>query len=250
MKTAAEMLASFPPEDEVFPLRGVEITVHEGEMPFLSAERQAISDNWREEVARNPALFDGKMLLNHGVSLEAGMLRTAAHIIPYSAFLWWRKRQPRAGGVHIFAFPVIESADGALIAVRMGAHTANAGQVYFAAGSFDESDVVDGYCDIEGNMRREVMEETGLDLAADAVAAPVLHACHYGGSVALLQVYRFRENAEEIVRRVNRHIPLAEDQEISEVVVIRSARPDAYSYNRLMLPVLEWYFSRVRPDAC
>lgn len=67
----------------------------------------------------------------------------------------------RQGGLHLFAYPVLETSDGALVAIRMGAHTANPGQVYFAAGSLEPEDVVDGRCDIEANMRREVRRRPG-----------------------------------------------------------------------------------------
>ena len=55
--------------------------------------------------------------------------------------------------------------DNALIAIRMAAHTVNAGRVYFAAGSFEPEDFPDGRVDAHGNMVREVTEETGLDIS-------------------------------------------------------------------------------------
>jgi hypothetical protein len=64
--------------------------------------------------------------------------------------------------------PVIVSSDGAVIAIRMGQHTANPGRVYCRGGlAGSRTTWRDGYCDIDGNMAREVLEETGL-VAFDA----------------------------------------------------------------------------------
>lgn len=243
IRPVTDMLHGFPPERSVFALEGLEIAVVEGDMPFVTMERDIIRENWQKEIAAKPALFDGQMLLNRSVSVVDGKLLAQAHVVPFSAFMWWRKRQPRAGGIHMFAYPVIESSDGALIAVRMAEHTAGAGQVYFAAGSFDNNDIIDGYCDVNGNMQREVMEETGLDLG-DATAGDRFYATHHQGVVALFRVFSFAMAADEIAGRIERHILVAEEDEISEAVVIRSADPSAYSYNIMMLPVLDWYFGR------
>jgi 8-oxo-dGTP pyrophosphatase MutT (NUDIX family) len=157
--------------------------------------------------------------------------------------MWWRRQPQRQGGLHIFAYPVLESSDGALVAIRMGAHTANPGQVYFAAGSLEPEDIIDGRCDIEANMRREVHEETGLDLA-DAVAGEGLFASHARRTVTLLRLFRFDLTADEMVKRIEAHMLVAEDKEIAGAAAIRSADPAAHPYNVAMLPVIDWYFGK------
>jgi len=87
-------------------------------------------------------------------------------IIPYSTFLGGAASLRRRTA-SISSASGDRVADGAIIAVRMSEHTANPGQVYCAAGSLDEGDVVEGRCDLLGNMLREVREETGLELSAD-----------------------------------------------------------------------------------
>jgi len=135
------------------------------------------------------------------------------------------------------------SSDGALIAIRMAPHTANPGQVYCAAGSMDESDIVDGHCDVEGNMRREVLEETGLDLN-DAVAESGYYGTHVSRSVTLFRIFHFPWTADDMLRKIEAHMLISEEDEVDGAVAIRSADPAAHHYSPAMLPILAWFFGR------
>jgi 8-oxo-dGTP pyrophosphatase MutT (NUDIX family) len=238
-----EDTANWPPEQTVFPVGDIDLHVLEGDHPFHLLEADAARANWVSEIAANPALFDGRMVFQHRLSVSEGAISGEAYVVPFSTFLWWRKQTVRERGFHVFAFPVLVTSDNAMVAIRMGQHTANPGQVYFAAGSLDESDVVDGRCDIEGNMRREVLEETGLDLG-DAFAEPGYHASHYRHSLTVFRLFRFALTADELVARIEAHMPDAADQEIEGAVAIRSADPAAQPYNVSMPPILTWFFSQ------
>ncbi|KKX34072.1 DNA mismatch repair protein MutT [Rhizobium sp. LC145] len=233
--------AGWPPEQTIFPVGQAELQVLPGDHPLYLAEREAIAANWEKEIAANPALFDGRMVLHRKVSLTPEGFRSEGHVIPYSAFLWWRKQASRAGGIHVFGYPVLESSDGALIAIRMGEHTANPGLVYFACGSMEPEDIVDGHCDVDGNMRREVLEETGLDLR-QAETAEGYNVCRYRRAITLFRLFRFELTADEMISRIERHIEVAEEKEIAAAVAIRSADRAAHPYHVAMLPVLDWYF--------
>ncbi|RFB93299.1 DNA mismatch repair protein MutT [Rhizobium leguminosarum bv. trifolii] len=235
--------AGWPPEATVFPIAGVDLRVLPGSHPFVLAEEAAIRDNWAKETAANPALFDGRLVFQQRLSFSEDGIAGEGYVTPFSAFMWWRRQPQRQGGLHIFAYPVLESADGALVAIRMGAHTANPGQVYFAAGSLEQEDIVDGRCDIEANMRREVHEETGLDLS-DSVAGQELYASYSSRTVTLMRLFRFDMTADEMVKRIEAHMLVAEDKEIAGAVAIRSADPSAHPYNISMLPVISWYFGK------
>ncbi|TWF54282.1 NUDIX hydrolase [Neorhizobium alkalisoli] len=238
-------LIGWPGDSIVSPLGDVKLRVLPGTHPVLDENGEAITRNWHSEITANPALFDGRMIFNFRASLEDGVLHAEGYVTPFSAFIWWRRQMPRSGGVHISAYAAIETADGALVAIRMGAHTANAGQVYFAAGSFEPEDVIDGYCDVASNMRREVLEETGLDLASATIASDY-HASHQGPVVTIFRLFRFDLTAEQMIERIKAHMQVAEDKEIAGAVAIWSADPDAQPYHSSMLPVLGWYFDKAR----
>jgi 8-oxo-dGTP pyrophosphatase MutT (NUDIX family) len=244
----SEEFSEWPPEPTVFHVPQVAIRVLPGDHPFFLAERQAIADNWQREVEANPNLFDGRMLLQKRIGLGADGLSAEGHVISYSTFLWWRKQTERRGGIHVYAYPVLETSDGALVAIRMGAHTANAGAVYFACGSLELEDVIDGWCDPDHNMHREVLEETGLDLA-HAEASRGYYIAHYRRAVTLFRVFRFKLTAAEMIARIEHHMEVGEDKEIAGAVAIRSADPSAHPYNVGMLPVLDWYFDPDRKEA-
>jgi 8-oxo-dGTP pyrophosphatase MutT (NUDIX family) len=235
----------WPEERRVFPTSAADIRIAEGPHPFCLTDADDIAANWQREVTANPALFDGEMVFLRALRLSGDRIEGEAHVVPYSAFLWWRRKADRSSGMHLFCYPVLVSADGALIAVTMADHTANPGQVYFAAGSLEPQDVVDGRCDMEANMRREVLEETGLDLA-DCRSGEGFHAVRLDRTVALCKLYYLDLSAEEIAAGIEAHMEVAEEDEIAGPVIIRSADPSAHRYNAAMLPVIDWFFSTVR----
>ncbi|MHA7968737.1 NUDIX hydrolase [Rhizobium sp. CAU 1783] len=229
-------------ERRMFPVDAVRLRVLEGDHPLHVEHRAAAAVNWEAEIAANPALFDGRMVFQHRLAIRDGVVEGEGFMMPFSTFMWWRKQNRKVGGFHVFGYPVIVSADGALIAVKMGAHTANPGQVYCAAGSLDQNDVVDGYCDLGGNMMREVREETGLDLR-EARADGRLFASYDGGRLTVARRFHFDLNADALLARIGAHMAVDEEKEIAGAVAIRSADPSAHPYGRPMLPLLEWFFA-------
>lgn len=245
MVAAIDPVTGFPLGGGLFPVKDVRLKVFEGIHPFDRDHRAAAARNWETEIAANPALFDGRMVFQHRLALHDGVVCGEGYVVPYSTFLWWRRQPEAEGGFHVFGFPVIASADGALIAVKMAAHTANPGQVYCAAGSLDTDDIVDGYCDLIGNMRREVREETGLDLD-EATSDGRLFAGYANRRLTIVRLFRFDVSADALLARIAAHMKADEEKEIDEAIAVRSPDPGAHAFNAPMLPVLDWFFSEPR----
>jgi 8-oxo-dGTP pyrophosphatase MutT (NUDIX family) len=241
MTTARLTDVGFPPEGEIFDLSSFRLAVMDGPHPWVLENEAPIAANWQREIAANPRLFNGQMVFQRKLSFEDGHIEGRAHMVPFAAFLHWRRAGRGPGGHHLFAMPMILSADGAVIAIRMAETTANPGRVYSPAGSLDSQDVKDGFCDLDGNMRRETKEETGLDLG-DMQVDPICRAVHIANSVAIFRLFRSALSEAEFRRRVTEHIATDPEPEISELIGIRSPDPEAHDYPPFMPPALDWIF--------
>ena len=236
-------IEGLPVDGEIFELRTVDVGIAEGAHPFRGAHDAEIAENWEAEIAANPTLFDGDIVFQRAMKLENGHLASTAHLTGFSTLLYWRRQARPTGGAHLFAMPLILSSDGALVAIRMARHTANPGKVYCAAGSLDASDIVAGRCDLDANMRREVLEETGLDLD-HARSEAVYRAVIVDRTVCVTRLFQFASDAETLREAIRSHISGDVDPEIDDAVIIRSgdARRDDYAF--FMPPFLEWLAKR------
>lgn len=237
--------SEWPVERVIFPVSRIDVRVADEPHPYSHSHRTEIAANWEREIAANPALYDGRMLLMRALEMRDGAISGECHAVPFSAFLLWRKTRPAGLAIHLFGLPVIVSSDGAVIAIRMAQHTANPGRVYCAAGSMDPEDILDGHCDLEGNMAREVLEETGLSLS-EARTVSGYHGLHDQGAVTIFRAYHFADTAAELIERIAAHIVVDPEPEIDAAIAIRTADPGQYPYPPFMPPILEWVFNRIR----
>lgn len=122
-----------------------------------------------------------------------------------------------------FGMAALESADGAFLLGEMAPHTANAGRIYFPSGTPDLGDVADGRVDLEGSVRRELAEETGID-PADVAFAPGFTVIHDAVRVCFMKRVRSPETAEALVERIQAALAAETMPELSRMHVVRSAR--------------------------
>lgn len=230
------------PPNMILPVDEIDVRLDPTPHPFERDNADAIAAGWKEYSAANPALFDGTMVLLSALTYDDGRLRGVSHAVRYSTFLHWRRHSDTPDAHHAFAHAMPVSGDGAVVAIRMAPHTLNAGKVYFAAGSFEPEDFVDGQVDMHRNMAREVAEETGLDLDG-AQAEQRHHLISTPGGVVIFRRYRFAETAGELTERIHAHIAADPDPEISEPVVIRDAAERPEGLMPYMPALIDWHFS-------
>lgn len=240
-----EIMNCWPPERTVFEIAGIEMQVAPGRHRLEELAGAEIAENWAAEVAANPALFNGEVLLPEEMVLRDGVIHATARATGFATTMWWRKQTRPPCGLFLNASAVPISADGLPIAIRMAPHTANAGKVYFATGSLDLSDMrEDDSCDVLGSMTREVLEETGLDLEREARAEDRLYAVHFNRRFFVFRFFHLSQTADEICRRVERHMQQEAEPEIDAVLALRPQEGQAHVYHDLTLIILPFFFAR------
>lgn len=230
------------PRNVILAVDDIDVRLDPGPHPFARDNAEAIAENWQHEIAANPALFDGMVVLLSQLAYRDSRLVGRCHAVNYSTFMLWRKRRENSGAEHAYAHAMLVAGDNALVAIRMGPHTVNAGRVYFAAGSFEPIDFRDGLVDVDFNMIREVREETGLDLSG-AERGKRWHAMSTNSGTVIFRRYHETASADEIARRISAFVAAETEPEIEGPVIIRHAAdlPDGLSPH--MKPLIEWHFA-------
>lgn len=231
----------------ILPVGAVDVRLDPAVHPFELANADAIQTNWLAEIGRNPALFDGRVVLLSSLTYADAALTGRCHEVRYATLLYWLRTKPAGGAGHAFAHAVLVSRDNALIAVEMGAHTVNAGRVYFAAGSFEPSDFPGGRVDLHLNMMREVLEETGLDI--DHVPRGDSHiALSTDRGTVIARKYHLDADADEIAARIRAFIASEAEPELAGPVVIRSIEDLPETAMGHMPRLVTWHFGETTDD--
>jgi 8-oxo-dGTP pyrophosphatase MutT (NUDIX family) len=219
----------------------VDVRLDAAPHPFELEHQLAIEENWRREREANSALFDGRLVLLSEVSYEQKRVIGRCHSVRYATLLYWRRARP-AGAEHVYAHAALVSSDGALVAIRMGAHTANPGKVYFAAGSFEPMDFVDGMVDVEGNMAREVREETGLNISR--LPRDDEYRLFSRDSITVIfKRYYLGEPADLIAAKISDFVARETEPEIEGPVIIRECDNLPEGVMPYMKAIIDWHFS-------
>ena len=126
--------------------------------------RAFVEENWKRRKAGTALMFNGRVLLLQDVAFEGDVCRNTYFEVDYADFVAWIDAgYPDPTIANGFAMGALRGSDGAYICGVMVAGTANAGRVYFPAGTPDLSDLKpDGTVDLATSLTRELAEETGL----------------------------------------------------------------------------------------
>ena len=193
--------------------------------PWARENVGVIDDNWRLRTARSPAMFDGPVLLSCACAVTDGTCRIDLFETTFSRFIAYRDIACQDHGAfdgcvaNAFAAIVPWTADGAVLVGEMGAHTANAGQLYFPCGTPDRDDVRGAAVDLAGSAARELLEETGLALPADADTAWIL--LEGEGRLAFLRPVRFPESAATLCETIDDNRLAQAEPELAGVRAVR-----------------------------
>lgn len=230
------------PHNRLLPVHEIDIHLIDSPHPYEIANRDAIDAHWERELARQPKLFDGEVILLAEASYRDGVITGSCHPIRFATFMHWRANKSTSGGFHVFASAMPVTGDNALVAIRMGPQTANAGRVYFAAGSFERQDFTDMVADVGSNIHREVEEETGIDLRAARRDRSYIAYCTAAG-LTLIRRYYLDDMAADIEAAVRAFIAGQAEPEADRVVIIRSGDDVPVSAPAHMKPLVDWHYN-------
>lgn len=233
------------PMDTILPVDAVDVRLDPARHPYEAQNLAAIDENWRAEVAANPALFDGTMVLLSSLSYSDRRMVGKCHAIRFATFMHWRRRRANGTAQHAFAHAMLVAADNALVAIRMGAHTASPGSVYFAAGSFEPRDFPDGNVDLHFNMARELNEETGLSIDGARREDQHYFISLESGTV-IFRRYFLDHDAETLAAQIREFVATEAEPEIEGPVIIRDATDLPAGLSPHMVPLVAWHFANSR----
>jgi hypothetical protein len=205
----------------VLPIERLEMTFAPRPWSFAENRRAAIDAHFKNLKEAQPALWNGRVLLLHQYEIAGVSLRGSFFETDFASLMAWRDWGfPDAAATNCFAMGALRAADGAFLLGVMAEHTANAGRIYFPAGTPDPDDVVGAAVALDRSVSRELEEETGLrrdELAADAG----WHAVLAGPRIALMKILRARDNADDLRARIVATLARQPKPELSDVRIVR-----------------------------
>jgi 8-oxo-dGTP pyrophosphatase MutT (NUDIX family) len=205
----------------VIPLDRFDLAVAPFDWPFAAARCADIEAHFAARCLTAPGMWNGRILLMRDYAFAGGTLRGSFFEADYAAFLAWQEWGfPDRSVANCFSLGALRAADGAYLLGVMGPHTANAGSIYFPAGTPDPKDVRAGTVDFAGSIVREIAEETGL---TGVTVGSRWHAVVDGQYVALITTIERTETAEVLRQAMLRHLASEAQPELSDIRIVRSA---------------------------
>jgi 8-oxo-dGTP pyrophosphatase MutT (NUDIX family) len=206
---------------------GLELGVAPYAWPFAQTRRDEIDDHFAMLRRSKPDLWNGRVLLMRDAAIDSGVLRGSYFETGFADFMAWRDWGfPDRAVRNCFSMGALRGSDGGYLLGVMSTFTANAGRIYFPAGTPEPADVVGGTVDLLGSVLRELQEETGLDPAEFSIA-PDWTAVDAGPRLALMKVIQADRPAEVLREEVLRHLAAEARPELADIRIVRS--PDDFA---------------------
>jgi 8-oxo-dGTP pyrophosphatase MutT (NUDIX family) len=210
----------------LIPIERLELGIAPYAWPFAQERRAEIDDHFAALRRSKPEIWNGRVLLMKDAAIGDGVLRGMYFETGFADFMAWRDWGfPDRGVRNCFSMGALRGSDGGYLLGVMSASTANAGRIYFPAGTPEPADIVAGSVDLLGNVLRELQEETGLDPAAFAIAGDWT-AVDAGPRLALMKTIQADRPAEALREEVLRHLATEAQPELADVRIVRS--PDDF----------------------
>jgi 8-oxo-dGTP pyrophosphatase MutT (NUDIX family) len=210
--------------------------------PFADQRRAGIDEYFAALKDEKPALWNGRVLLLHRQVVSGGVFTGEFLETDYASFAAWSAWGRPAAGVHdCFGAAAIVGADGGVLLGVMGAHTYNAGHIYFFSGTPDPGDIIDGAVDLDWSVRRELKEETGLE-AADFAAEPGWTTVVDGTWIMHVKILRAREDAAKVRNKILGFLAREDQPELADIRIVHGPADFEPAMPRFVTTFLTHYF--------
>jgi 8-oxo-dGTP pyrophosphatase MutT (NUDIX family) len=204
----------------------LELSIAPYAWPFAQERHGEIADHFTALRRSKPELWNGRVLLMKDAAIADGVLRGTYFETGFADFMAWRDWGFPDRAVHnCFSMGALRGSDGGYLLGVMSAFTANAGRIYFPAGTPEPADVVGGTVDLLGSVLRELQEETGLDPAEFSIARDWT-VVDRGPRLALMMAIHAGRPAEALREEVLRHLATEARPELADIRIVRS--PDDF----------------------
>ncbi|HET7888267.1 MAG TPA: NUDIX hydrolase [Bradyrhizobium sp.] len=208
---------------EIHRIATLELKVKPFAWPFAQARREEIDAHFAEKRRDRPGIWNGRVLLGRNAVRSGDHLSAEFFETDFASFLAWRDWGfPDTGVFNGFGMGAVRSSDGAFLLGEMGGHTANAGRIYFPAGTPDPDDIRDGAVDIAGSVARELAEETGLG-ESDYTKDGYWTCVFTGASIAMIRILRVALSGAALQAKIEAYLARESQPELRAVHLVRGS---------------------------
>ena len=198
-----------------------DLRVTSWDWPFARTRRGEIDAHFTEAQHSKPKTWNGRVLLARSAQLTGDRLAAEYFETDFASFLAWRDwGHPDKDVFNGFGMGALRASDGAFVLGEMAGHTANAGRIYFPAGTPDLDDISDGAVDIAGSVAREAEEETGLS-PRDYRAAPDWCCVDAGVSLAMIRMLQADLPGDALRAKIEANLAQQDQPELSAIHLVR-----------------------------
>ena len=189
--------------------------------PFADARRARIDAHFARKQQEKPKLWNGRVLLGRNPVFTEDRFSADYFETDFASLLAWRDWGcPDKSVFNGFGMGALRCADGAFVLGEMADHTANAGSIYFPAGTPDRDDISGLSVDIASSVAREVEEETGLT-AADYRTAEHWDCVVTGSSIAMMRKLDVDLPGEILRVKIEANLAIQSSPELSAIHLVR-----------------------------
>jgi hypothetical protein len=205
----------------VFRVERLELSFSPKPWAFAEERRAEIDGYFAALQRQKPKIWNGRVLLLHHQLVSDGVFKGDYLETDYASFAAWVAwGRPKANVRDCFGAAAVVASDGAVLLGVMAAHTYNAGRIYFPSGTPDPGDIVDGKVDLDLSVRRELKEETGLDVA-ELSAEPGWTTVVDGALIVQIKLMRSAERAAALRARMLAHLVREAQPELADIRIVR-----------------------------